>query len=161
MKDKWSARWMRLERAAGGLAKHSPRARWQEAVAAVRMAAFRIRMAERTLLAHRCVAPLDLLGGRLEALSPDRVLARGYSRTVLERTGKTLLRAADAAPGDLLHTHLAQGALKSRVTEAEAGHLAGRFGDRDEPQKAPRPAGPGAKPPSRKEGRDSQATLFD
>jgi exodeoxyribonuclease VII large subunit len=161
MKDKWSARWMRLERAAGGLAKHSPRARWQEAVAAVRMAAFRIRTAERTLLAHRCAAPLDLLGGRLEALSPDRVLARGYSRTVLERTGKTLLRAADAAPGDLLHTHLAQGMLKSRVTEAEAGHLAGRLGDRDEPQKAPRPAARGAKSPSRKKGRDSQATLFD
>jgi len=161
MKDKWSARWMRLERAAGGLAKHSPRARWQEAVAAVRMAAFRIRTAERTLLEHRWTVAVSRLAGRLEDLNPDRVLARGYSRTVLERTGKTLLRAADAVVGEVIRTHLAQGALRSKVTEAGAGHLAGGLARREEPQKAPRPAARGAKTPSRRKGRDSQATLFD
>jgi hypothetical protein len=34
---------------------------------------------------------------------------------VLERTGATLLRAADARPGDRLRTHLAEGKLASRV----------------------------------------------
>jgi len=45
------------------------------------------------------------------------VLGRGYSRTVLERTGATLLRAADARPGDRLRTHLAQGELSSKIEE--------------------------------------------
>jgi hypothetical protein len=45
------------------------------------------------------------------------VLGRGYSRTVLDRTGATLLRAADARPGDRLRTHLAQGELSSKIEE--------------------------------------------
>jgi exodeoxyribonuclease VII large subunit len=118
MKDKWSARWMRLERAAGGLARHSPQARLRESVAALKMAAFRLRTAARTLLEHRWTVAVDRLAGRLDDLNPDRVLARGYSRTVLERTGGILTRAADATAGDLIRTHLAQGMLKSRVTEA-------------------------------------------
>ncbi|KPK43870.1 MAG: hypothetical protein AMK72_12765, partial [Planctomycetes bacterium SM23_25] len=48
---------------------------------------------------------------------PDRVLARGYSRTVLERTGQTLTCAADARRGDLLRTVLAKGELASEVTD--------------------------------------------
>jgi hypothetical protein len=45
---------------------------------------------------------------------------------VLERTGATLTRAADARPGDRLRTHLAQGELKSRVVEkGEAGLVGG------------------------------------
>jgi len=120
MKDKWSARWMRLERAAGGLARRSPQARWRESAAALKMAAFRLQAAARTLLEHRWTVAVSRLAGRLEDLNPDRVLARGYSRTVLERTGGILTRAADAIAGDLLCTHLAQGVLKSRVTEATA-----------------------------------------
>ena len=58
---------------------------------------------------------MDGFAQRLADLDPDRVLGRGYSRTVLERTGATLLRAADARPGDRLRTHLAQGELASRV----------------------------------------------
>jgi hypothetical protein len=61
---------------------------------------------------------VDGFAQRLADLDPDRVLGRGYSRTVLERTGATLLRAADARPGDTLRTHLAEGALASRVEEA-------------------------------------------
>ncbi|MGB6917136.1 MAG: hypothetical protein WBF96_01215, partial [Phycisphaerae bacterium] len=82
------------------------------------MAAFRLRAAGRTLLVHRWRARVDGFAQRLVDLDPDRVLARGYSRTVLERTGATLLRAADARPGDRLRTHLAQGELASRVEEA-------------------------------------------
>jgi exonuclease VII large subunit len=82
------------------------------------MAAFRLQTAARTLLEHRWTVAVDRLAGRLDDLNSDRVLARGYSRTVLERTGGILTRAADATAGDLLRTHLAQGTLKSRVTEA-------------------------------------------
>jgi exonuclease VII large subunit len=92
-------------------------------VAAVRMSAFRLRAAESSLLALRWSAHVDRLAGRLEDLNPDRVLARGYSRTVLARTGQLLTRAADAAPGDLLRTHLAEGELESRVTEAHDSGL--------------------------------------
>jgi len=87
--------------------------------------AFRLRAAGRTLITHRWIARVDRLAGRLEDLSPDRVLARGYSRTVLDRTGRMLTRAAEAVAGDLLRTQLAQGALKSRVVEKDEAGLAG------------------------------------
>ncbi|MCX5647839.1 MAG: hypothetical protein NTX40_01905, partial [Planctomycetota bacterium] len=80
-----------------------------------RLALYRLRAAGRTLLVHRWRARVDGFAQRLADLDPDRVLGRGYSRTVLERTGATLLRAADARPGDRLRTHLAKGELASRV----------------------------------------------
>jgi exodeoxyribonuclease VII large subunit len=126
VREKGSARWLRLERAAAGLAGHSPQARHQAAAAALRMSTFRLRAAEQTLLSHRWTARIDRLAGRLEDLNPDRVLARGYSRTELERTGQTLVRAADAQAGDLLRTHLAQGKLCSRVVEGGAAEAADR-----------------------------------
>ncbi|MBL7139781.1 MAG: exodeoxyribonuclease VII large subunit [Planctomycetes bacterium] len=132
---------LRTASAASRLAEEAPRARLQAAVGRLRLAGHRLQAAARTLLAHRWRArvdelagraaaglPLlqhrwrarvDELAGRLGALDPDRVLARGYSRTVLARTGATLRRAADARPGDLLRTHLADGDLESRVTETE------------------------------------------
>jgi exodeoxyribonuclease VII large subunit len=56
---------------------------------------------------------LDVLAGRLDALSPLKVLARGYSVTY--RDGRVLTRAADAKPGDRLSTRLADGEVRSRV----------------------------------------------
>ena len=112
---------LRLEGAASRLAEHAPRARQAAAEGQLRMAGHRLSAAGRTLLEHRWRARLDRLAGRLQDLNPDRVLARGYSRTVLARTGETLRRAADAQAGDLLRTHLADGDLASRVTEALAG----------------------------------------
>jgi len=108
---------LRLERAAGSLAEHAPRVKWQAAQGALRMALFRLRAAGRTMLVHRWRAQVDGFAQRLGDLNPNGVLARGYSRTVLERTGATLTRAADARPGDRLRTHLAQGELASRVEE--------------------------------------------
>ena len=112
-----AGRRLRLERAAARLAEHAPRVRWQAAQGALRMALYRLRAAGRTMLVHRWGARVDGFGRRLGDLSPGRVLARGYSRTVLERTGATLTRAADARPGDRLRTHLAQGELASQVEE--------------------------------------------
>ena len=53
--------------------------------------------------------------GRLEALSPLRVLERGYSLTFREGETTPLKDAKDARPGEALVTRLAKGTLKSRV----------------------------------------------
>ncbi|MBE3132677.1 MAG: hypothetical protein IMZ55_04335, partial [Acidobacteria bacterium] len=90
-------------------------------VGAVRMLALRLASAQRALVVHRWKAGVDRLAGRLRDLNPDRVLARGYSRTVLERTGRVLSRATDARDGDVLRTHLAEGEVASRVTGTETG----------------------------------------
>lgn len=57
--------------------------------------------------------------GRLEALSPLRVLARGYSMTRHARTGEVLRRAGQIAPGDLIRTNLERAELVSKVTEVK------------------------------------------
>jgi exodeoxyribonuclease VII large subunit len=67
----------------------------------------RLRGAE-TALAQR--------GRRLEALSPELVLARGYSITLDER-GRLLRSASDTAPDRDIEVRLAVGALSARVRE--------------------------------------------
>jgi len=151
---------LRLEGAASRLAEHAPRAQRAAAEGALRMAGHRLAAAGRTLVEHRWRARLDRLAGRLQDLNPDRVLARGYSRTVLARTGATLKRAADARPGDLLHTHLADGDLASRVTE-EGGALADKppvvpGASNDRAAQAPR-----RRRRSRAKRDDDGPTLFD
>jgi len=110
---------LRVERAAARLAEHAPRPKVRQAADRLRLAAHRLTAAGRTLLEHRWRARLERLARRLEDLSPRAVLARGYSLTVLARTGRVLRRAAEARTGDLLRTHLAEGELESRVTDAE------------------------------------------
>ena len=55
---------------------------------------------------------------RLHALSPLRVLERGYSIAIHERTGLALRRAAEAEPGDRISLRLSDGVLPVRVEEA-------------------------------------------
>jgi exodeoxyribonuclease VII large subunit len=62
-------------------------------------------------------ARLGEQAARLQALSPLSVLARGYAIALHERTGRALLRAADAAPGDGLRLRLHDGELRARVDE--------------------------------------------
>ena len=145
VRDLWTRLRFRLERTTGDLARHAPHAAYEASVASVRMMAFRLAAAARTLLVHRWAARVDRLAGRLGDLSPEQVLARGYSRTVLERTGRTLTRAADARPDDLIRTHLADGSLRSRVTESLK----------------PVQTRGAAEPRPRPRGTDSQPTLFD
>ena len=57
--------------------------------------------------------------GRLDALSPLRVLARGYSMTQSVKTGEVLRAAAQVAPGDLVRTTLERAVLVSKVTEVK------------------------------------------
>lgn len=59
-------------------------------------------------------AAVQVLAGRLDALSPLKVLARGYSVTL--KDGRVVQRAADVAKGDELKTIVADGEISSRVT---------------------------------------------
>jgi exodeoxyribonuclease VII large subunit len=54
---------------------------------------------------------LELLAGRMEALSPLKVLARGYSVTMRDKT--ILRQATDVRSGDELRTILAEGEIRS------------------------------------------------
>ena len=60
------------------------------------------------------------LTGKMEALSPLGVLARGYSMTFLENSGKLLRKAEQAQVGSRLRTRLAKSCVFSEVTKVEA-----------------------------------------
>lgn len=64
-------------------------------------------------------AGLRLAGaaGRLEAVSPLKVLARGYA--IAESGGKVLTSASQARKGDALRVRLAEGELTAQVTEVK------------------------------------------
>ncbi len=55
------------------------------------------------------------MGGRLESLSPLKVLGRGYSITRILSTGEILRRAADTSTGETVSVLLAEGELECTV----------------------------------------------
>jgi exodeoxyribonuclease VII large subunit len=57
------------------------------------------------------------LAGRLDALSPLRVLARGYA-VAFDRRGHALRSAAETKPGELLRIRLGEGSLTATVADA-------------------------------------------
>ena len=67
---------------------------------------------------------LAALAGRLSALSPLAVLARGYSITFHLPDRHVLTDVTTVHPGDLLETRLAKGALTSTVTRTEPASVA-------------------------------------
>jgi exodeoxyribonuclease VII large subunit len=81
----------------------------------------RQRLHELSTRLHRCATVLfephhhrlGVLAGRLDALSPVAILARGYS--VVLREGRALTRARDVSPGEVLSIRLHEGALDARV----------------------------------------------
>lgn len=56
---------------------------------------------------------------RLRLLSPENVLARGYSITLDAATGRVVRDAAEVRPGQRLRTRLHQGVVESKVERAE------------------------------------------
>ncbi len=64
-------------------------------------------------------AQLAEASGRIQALSPLNVLARGYSLTTNSR-GKIVTRVSEVKDGDEVHVRLADGTLTSRVTSVQA-----------------------------------------
>ncbi|MEK6712214.1 MAG: exodeoxyribonuclease VII large subunit, partial [Nitrospinota bacterium] len=76
-------------------------------------------------LRERKGAALAAQAGRLEAVSPLAVLARGYSLAYRERDGLLLRSAAQAAPGERVRLRLHRGTLACRVEEAQAAPAEG------------------------------------
>ena len=62
-------------------------------------------------------ADLGTLAARLDALSPLRVLERGYA--VASKAGHVLTDAADLAPGDDVSVRLARGGFRAKVTDRD------------------------------------------
>ena len=58
------------------------------------------------------------LAGRLESLSPLKVLERGYSVTLRARDEALVRSVQDAPPGELLKTRVKDGTVTSRVLES-------------------------------------------
>jgi exodeoxyribonuclease VII large subunit len=67
------------------------------------------------VLPHPRKQQLARFAGQLMALSPLASLARGYAVVLHAPTGRALLRAADAEPGDDLQIRLHEGTLRARV----------------------------------------------
>lgn len=117
----------------GRLGAAGPRARVGLIAERVRAAAQRLTSAGGRL-ARDSERRLELCARSLEAVSPLKVLARGYSATALLESGASdedagkdhatqsptrrgLTCATDASVGDLIETRLAKGILRSKVTE--------------------------------------------
>ncbi|HET8939606.1 MAG TPA: exodeoxyribonuclease VII large subunit [Polyangiales bacterium] len=66
-------------------------------------------------LSHPGREQLARLAGQLMALSPLASLARGYAIVLHEPSGRALVRATDAQPGDGLQIRLHEGTLRARV----------------------------------------------
>jgi exodeoxyribonuclease VII large subunit len=62
---------------------------------------------------------LGVAAGRLEALSPLRVLARGYAIVNKEGERAPVTNAADLAPGDDVRLQLARGRAAARILSTE------------------------------------------
>jgi exodeoxyribonuclease VII large subunit len=77
------------------------------------------RMAARLASANE---KLGIAAGRLETLSPLRVLARGYAVVTREGESAPLTDAARVAAGDGLGVRLARGRLRARVVSTEVDH---------------------------------------
>ncbi len=111
---------VQIERLQQRLLRHDPRAR-------IERWAQRLERSGRALSAQgqRLIeAPerrLALAARSLEAISPLRVLARGYTITTAAKDGAVLLDAEEVAPGDELLTSLRSGRVRSRVMEVEPG----------------------------------------
>ncbi|MFI5308481.1 MAG: exodeoxyribonuclease VII large subunit [Polyangiales bacterium] len=73
--------------------------------------------AQAAALSARARSRLSEQAARLHALSPLAVLSRGYAIALHAGSGRALLRARDAAPGDELRLRLHEGELRARVRE--------------------------------------------
>jgi exodeoxyribonuclease VII large subunit len=93
-----------------------PRRLWERDVQRVDELSARLPQALRRVVER---AGLRLFGaaGRLDAVSPLKVLARGYA--IAESGGKVLTAASQAKTGDVLRVRLARGELQARVTEVK------------------------------------------
>jgi exodeoxyribonuclease VII large subunit len=72
-----------------------------------------------TRRAHDSSARLGGLAGRLDTLSPLKVLARGYAICWNDDRTRAIRNAADVKTGDTVHVELSQGAIAAKVSGIE------------------------------------------
>ena len=68
---------------------------------------------------HDAGARVGQLAGRLDTLSPLKVLARGYAVCWNEDRTRVIRDASDVAPGDTVHVNLSRGAIAAKVSRTE------------------------------------------
>lgn len=78
----------------------------------------RLERGSRKVLDRRAHA-LGLAAGKLDAMSPLKILERGYGVALHE--GRALIDASTVAPGDTIHLRLHRGALDATITRTEPG----------------------------------------
>ena len=66
-------------------------------------------------------ADLSDLAGRLDAMSPLKVLARGYAIATRAPDGRAVREASEVQPGDRVHVRVGRGAFDAEVTSIEIG----------------------------------------
>ena len=75
---------------------------------------------ERNLSAAR--EKIAALAGRLESLSPLKVLHRGYSVTLRDRDGRVIRSVTDVAAQETIQTRVPDGMIVSRVETTRSGN---------------------------------------
>jgi exodeoxyribonuclease VII large subunit len=111
--DRVEALARRLAYAAGHPLLQDPRRLWEQRAQRVDELAARLPEAERRLV-ERLELRLAATAGRLDAISPLKVLGRGYA--IAMRGGKALTKASQAKTGDEVRVRLHEGELTCEVT---------------------------------------------
>ena len=68
---------------------------------------------------RRCKEQLSAAAGRLDALSPLAVLARGYAIVFSDQSGQAVRRARELAAGDQINIRLSEGRVRALITEVK------------------------------------------
>ena len=102
----------RLARAAGHPLLQDPRRLWQQRVQRVDELTARLPAAARRML-ERLGLKLDVCAGKLDAISPLKVLGRGYA--IATRGGKVLTRASQVKKADRVSVRLHEGEIDCEV----------------------------------------------
>jgi exodeoxyribonuclease VII large subunit len=114
--------WAAIETSTTRLIEHHPRNRIALLRSAVTANESRLHRAMRQHL-QRQGDRVSSLSNHLQALSPQRVLERGYSVTRLKKTGTILRSAADLKEGDHLLTRFSDGEVESEVQDRQQPKL--------------------------------------
>jgi exodeoxyribonuclease VII large subunit len=105
---------MRMDAAAARLSRSAPRAMAERRRAAASAAAVRLAAAMERAQGLRS-ATVAGLAGRLDAVSPLKVLERGYAVAINLRDGRAVADAARVEIGDELELRLSRGRLRART----------------------------------------------
>jgi exodeoxyribonuclease VII large subunit len=112
---------MRVDGAAARLLQGAPRAMAERRRAAVSAAAVRLGAAMERAQGRRNAAVAGL-AGRLDAVSPLKVLERGYAVAINLRDGRAVVDATRVEIGDELDLRLSRGRVRARAIARQSGN---------------------------------------